>query len=179
MCVICGFLDPLGKCIFLGLLSIRFLAEPASLFCFVLQSRNLKDDCHFGHLERANVPEQETQVLLEIVYLLFSFSFTEGRSMNSSFREDVSIPRIWTVYEQFVASTLEIPVTFVMPESAMVSVQQEISRGEVGIQQITRSLRRVDSEHATAWKPEDERNVKDMIRSTVGCLGLNFKQRWF
>ena len=75
--------------------------------------------------------------------------------------------RIWTVYEQFVASDQNIPVTIVMPESAMISIQREIALGEKGIQEITMSLSRVDSEHAGAWKKADETKV---IRSLLNTL---------
>ncbi|CAE7724031.1 unnamed protein product [Symbiodinium microadriaticum] len=90
-----------------------------------------------------------------------------------TWHQPVYLSRIWTVYEQFMASTLEIPVTIVMPESAMTSVQQQISCGKQGIQDITQSLSRVDSEHAGAWKKEDETKVKGIIEGTVGFKHVN------
>ena len=42
-----------------------------------------------------------------------------------TYREPIYLSRIWTVYEQFVASKLKIPVTFVMPESASRLLHQE------------------------------------------------------
>ena len=90
-----------------------------------------------------------------------------------TWHKPVYLSRIWTVYEQFMASTLQIPVTIVMPESAMTSVQQQISCGKHGIQEITVSLSRVDSEHAGAWKKEDETKVKGIIEDTVGFRHVN------
>ena len=90
-----------------------------------------------------------------------------------TWHQPVYLSRIWTVYEQFMASTLAIPVTIVMPESAMTSVQQQISCGQQGIQDITQSLSRVDSEHAGAWKKEDETKVKGIIECTVGFKHVN------
>jgi len=90
-----------------------------------------------------------------------------------TWHKPVYLSRIWTVYEQFMASTLQIPVTIVMPESAMTSVQQQISCGKPGIQEITVSLSRVDSENARAWKKEDETKVKGAIEDTVGFRHVN------
>ena len=82
--------------------------------------------------------------------------------------QPVYLKRVWTVYEQFVASTLEIPVAFIMPESSAVSARKQIFRGEVGINEITDSVSRVDSAAAKAWDPKDEQKVKALIQSTVG-----------
>ena len=76
--------------------------------------------------------------------------------------------RVWTVYEQFIASTLEIPIVFAMPEAATAAVRRQILRGKSGIRELTRSLRRVDSATAEAWDPKDESTVKEEIQKTVG-----------
>ena len=60
-----------------------------------------------------------------------------------TWHQPMYLSRIWTVYEQFVASAENIPVTIVMPESAMTSVQRQIALGEKGIQEITMSLSQV------------------------------------
>ena len=85
-----------------------------------------------------------------------------------TYDEPVYLSRIWTVYEQFIASKLEIPVIFVMPETSASLLQQQISRGDAGIREVMTSVSRVDSEGAEAWKEEDAQKVKSMIRDTVG-----------
>eukprot|EP00434_Breviolum_minutum_P016766 symbB.v1.2.014788.t2/scaffold1087.1/size167708/6 len=78
------------------------------------------------------------------------------------------LSRIWTVYEQFVASTLQIQVQFVMPEAARSLLQQQIDCGREGINEVTEAISKVDSAQAKAWKAEDEAKVKSMIQETVG-----------
>ena len=90
-----------------------------------------------------------------------------------SWHEPVYLSRVWTVYEQFVASKLQIPVTFIMPEDSAISLRETVEHGKTGIAQITGFLRAVDAEHAKAWKPEDEENVKSLIRQTVGFEQVN------
>ena len=87
--------------------------------------------------------------------------------------QPVYLSRVWTVYEQFVASTLEIPVTFAMPESSITSLRLQLSRGSTGIERITKSISCVDSERAEAWKEEDEKKVKSLIQQTVGFQHVN------
>jgi len=38
-----------------------------------------------------------------------------------TWNQPLYLGRVWTMYEQFVASTLQIPVCFVMPEDSAVS----------------------------------------------------------
>lgn len=78
------------------------------------------------------------------------------------------LTRIWTVYEQFVASTIEIEVQFVMPSAAADHLQRQIAQGSEGIDEVIESLSQVDSEEAKAWKMEDETKVKSLIEDTVG-----------
>ena len=89
-----------------------------------------------------------------------------------SWREPVYLSRIWTVYEQFIASKLAIPVTFTMPEAASESLQLTVEGGGA-MKGISRALRHVDAEHACAWKEEDEEKVKSMIQETVGFQHVN------
>lgn len=85
-----------------------------------------------------------------------------------TWEEPIYLSRIWTVYEQFVASTLEIPVSFVMPDSAANSLQKQISLGDSGIKKVTEAVSHVNSAKATAWKKEDETKVKSLIQEAVG-----------
>ncbi|CAE7255411.1 unnamed protein product [Symbiodinium necroappetens] len=76
--------------------------------------------------------------------------------------------RVWTIYEQFIASTLEIPVVFTMPEASTASVRSQILLGQRGTREVTESLKCVDSASAEAWDPKDEVKVKQEIQNTVG-----------
>ena len=53
---------------------------------------------------------------------LHVFSYTSNISylVMCRWQEPVYLQRVWTIYEQYVACSLEIPVTFVMPEDATV-----------------------------------------------------------
>ena len=94
-------------------------------------------------------------------------------AMLDAWQDPIYLSRIWTVYEQFVASKLEIPAVFVMPEDAAVSLREAIGDGMVGVVDISRSLCQVDAESAQAWKKEDEEKVKAMIQQTVGFWQVN------
>ena len=85
----------------------------------------------------------------------------------------IYLSRVWTVYEQFVASTLQVPVSFVMPPSSTDQLRLQLSLGSTGIDHITRSISSVDSERAEAWKAEDEQKVKSLIQQTVGFQHVN------
>lgn len=78
------------------------------------------------------------------------------------------LSRVWTVYEQFVASTLQIQVQFVLPKAATDHVQRKISCGSAGIDEVIESLSQVNSRQAKAWKLADEMKVKSLIQETVG-----------
>ncbi|CAJ1357841.1 unnamed protein product [Effrenium voratum] len=78
------------------------------------------------------------------------------------------LTRIWTVYEQYVASTIQIEVQFIMPKAAANHLQRQIARGSEGINQVIKALSQVDSEKAEAWKLEDEMKVKSLIQDSVG-----------
>eukprot|EP00435_Cladocopium_sp_Y103_P045738 s2091_g13.t1 len=71
----------------------------------------------------------------------------------------VYLTRIWTVYEQFVASTIQIEVQFVMPKATANQLQREIASGCEGTDRVIDALSQVDSQRAEAWKLEDEETV--------------------
>ncbi|CAK9005902.1 unnamed protein product [Durusdinium trenchii] len=74
-----------------------------------------------------------------------------------TWEEPVYLQRVWTIYEQYVACSLQVPVTFVMPEDA----------------EVTQSLCDVDVAAARAFDPRDEQKVKTTIQSTVGFDQVN------
>ena len=83
------------------------------------------------------------------------------------------LTRVWTIYEQFMACSLTVPVVFVMPESSQNSLKAQICRGEVGIKSVTASLSQVDSAKAQAFYKSDEDTVKDALRKGVGFDAVN------
>ena len=85
----------------------------------------------------------------------------------------VYLTRIWTIYEQFTALKLGIPMRMILPMDSFKSLSEEIDRGIDGIENIKKSLNKVDSEHAEAWLPEDEAKVKTAIRESVGFEKVN------
>lgn len=80
----------------------------------------------------------------------------------------VYLSRVWTVYEQFVASTIDVQVQFVLPKAPTDQLQHQIARGSAGIDEVIKSLCQVNSREAKAWKMEDEIKVKSVIKDTVG-----------
>jgi len=90
-----------------------------------------------------------------------------------TWHEPIYLTRIWTVYEQFVACTWQVPVTFVMPQASMASLQLSILQGEVGLKEVTDSVCNVNSAMAEAWDPRDEAKVKATIQDTVGFEYVN------
>merc|ERR1712048_147269 len=85
----------------------------------------------------------------------------------------VYLTRVWTIYEQFTACSLQVPVQFILPESAAASLQSHIFQGEFGISKVKKSLCNVDSERSEAWCNRDEEKVKRMIRDDVGFQEVN------
>ncbi|CAK8990523.1 unnamed protein product [Durusdinium trenchii] len=76
--------------------------------------------------------------------------------------QPVYLSRVWTVYEQYVASTIGVQVQFVLPKNVADRLRHQIAYVPAGIEDIIESLCQVDSEQAKAWKLEDE------IKDTVG-----------
>ena len=94
-------------------------------------------------------------------------------SNHASKAAQVYLQRVWTIYEQYVACSLGVPVTFVMPEDATALLSQQISRGDAGILEVTESLGHVDAKRAEAWDPRDEQRVKEAIQDSVGFQRVN------
>ena len=90
-----------------------------------------------------------------------------------TWQEPIYLQRVWTIYEQFVACSMNIPVVFVMPQEATSSLSQRLSLGDDGISEVTRSLCNVNVSQAEAFDPRDEKKVKDTIQNTVGFERVN------
>jgi len=89
-------------------------------------------------------------------------------AMLDTWDQPTYLTRVWTVYEQFVASTIQIEVEFIMPKKASDRMQRQIAQGPDGIDEVIKSLSQVDSKQARAWKMEDEIKVKSLIQDSVG-----------
>ena len=90
-----------------------------------------------------------------------------------TWQEPIYLQRVWTIYEQFVACSMNIPVVFVMPQEATNSLSQRLSLGDDGISEVTRSLCNVNVSQAEAFDPRDEKKVKDTMQNTVGFERVN------
>ena len=109
---------------------------------------------------------------LEVVFKKNLSRIGQMVAILDTFQTPIYLKRVWTIYEQFIAYSSDIPVTFLMPEASSASLLLEVSKGSAGISFITQAVSQVDSARAEAWKPEDERMVKDAIRRTVGSLDI-------
>ena len=83
------------------------------------------------------------------------------------------LTRIWTIYEQFTAAKLNISMTMILPPEAHESLMEKLREGDVGIKAVTTALRKVDSENAEAFSPDDKEKVKGKIRESLGFKGVN------
>jgi len=89
------------------------------------------------------------------------------------------LTRIWTVFEQYTAVKIGIPVEIIMSREATSSLINEIYKGAEGILRVKHSLGHVDSRTATAWNPKDEQKVKALIEATTGFEKVDWKVRHF
>lgn len=94
-----------------------------------------------------------------------------------SWRSPTYHKRIWTQFEQFTATELNIPVTMILPPQEVESLQAEIDSGQQGFETVASALYEIDAESATATVKEDEVAVKTIIRQGVGFARLNEKVR--
>merc|ERR1711933_6455 len=73
-----------------------------------------------------------------------------------------------TIFEQYTAMRLNLPVEFLLPPSSATSMLDQLDRGRDGIAEILDSFNKVNSEGATASVRVDEITVKSRIRTSVG-----------
>ncbi|CAK9111010.1 Beta-glucosidase 42 [Durusdinium trenchii] len=140
------------------------LAGPCYFFmCFFVnnQYRIIVEEMSSGSDNLENVFESNLQRIGSMVAILDTWD------------RPLYLSRIWTVYEQFVASTIHIEVKFIMPKCAAEHLQRQIACGSKGVDQVIQCLSHVDSERAQAWKLEDETKVKSLIQETVGFQHVN------
>lgn len=89
----------------------------------------------------------------------------------------VYLTRVWTIYEQYTAAKLDIPVTMILPPEAKERIKREIYKGEVGILAVRSKLMHVRAEDATATYKQDEVMVKAKIHNTFGFEAVNTRVR--
>ena len=79
--------------------------------CFFVnnQHRILLEKCTTGSADLESIFECSLKRIGRVVAVL------------DTWNQPLYLGRVWTMYEQFVASTLQIPVCFVMPEDSAVS----------------------------------------------------------
>jgi len=90
-----------------------------------------------------------------------------------TWKQPVYLTRVWTIYEQFTACSLKVPVIFVMPQSSSESLNVQILRGAEGIEEVKQSLCQVDVKEAEAWDVRDKLQVMKAIEDTVGFDQVN------
>ncbi|CAK0821710.1 unnamed protein product [Prorocentrum cordatum] len=80
-----------------------------------------------------------------------------------TFDRPLYLTRIWTIFEQFTASKLNVDVEIVMPEESARSLIREFEQGRIGIQRVRDSMANVSSTSARATEKADEEKVKALI----------------
>ena len=85
-----------------------------------------------------------------------------------TWNQPMYMKRIWTMYEQYKAILFKIPVTIVMPETALESLRLTMQLGEEGWRQISEALADINCQKAQAANLQDEAKVKRLINETVG-----------
>jgi len=89
------------------------------------------------------------------------------------------LTRIWTIFEQFTAIKLNIPVTMILPKDQNEALIVKVQEGKQGIMQVTRSLCRFKSENASAFSPADEAKVKEQIVKDLGFEMVDLRVKEF
>jgi len=85
----------------------------------------------------------------------------------------VYLKRVWTIFEQYAAVKLGLPVTIILPETSVESLLRVIGQGETGIGRLKNSLCQVNAESAEASVKEDEKRIKALIVNSIGFRKVN------
>ena len=94
-------------------------------------------------------------------------------AMIDRWKDPVYVTRIWTMFEQYTATKLNVPVTMIMPPEETKSFNNEINRGEAGFATVKASLTNIDVENCEASEESDLIKVKGLIQSSVGFKAVN------
>lgn len=90
-----------------------------------------------------------------------------------TWNDPVYLGRVWTIYEQHVASVHGVGVTFVLPEEPSLSMLDELDKGKKGINKVKHAITQIDAETARASVKSDEKKVKQLIQSSGGFAKVN------
>ena len=154
-----GFLFPVSTCFHFVPTWLESRSWPG--FFVNNQFRIIVDKSAAGSDNLENIFQENLRRIGQVVAVL------------DTWQEPIYLQRVWTIYEQFVACSMDIPVVFVMPQEATSSLSQRLSLGDDGISEVTRSLCNVNVSQAEAFDPRDEKKVKDTIQNTVGFERVN------
>eukprot|EP00405_Crypthecodinium_cohnii_P029120 CAMPEP_0206509586 /NCGR_PEP_ID=MMETSP0324_2-20121206/59024_1 /ASSEMBLY_ACC=CAM_ASM_000836 /TAXON_ID=2866 /ORGANISM="Crypthecodinium cohnii, Strain Seligo" /LENGTH=975 /DNA_ID=CAMNT_0054000685 /DNA_START=154 /DNA_END=3078 /DNA_ORIENTATION=- len=140
--------------------------DPERVFLFICffcnnQSRILREQTAFGSDTLQNLFERRLVKIGCMVALMDSWD------------SPVYIQRIWTIYEQFVATHLGIAVEFILPAEPAATLITELEKGKDGINNVISTVSKVDAEHAKATFEEDEQQVKRLISKSIGFRSVN------
>ena len=75
------------------------------------------------------------------------------------------------VFEQYVATTENIPIEIIMPTNQILSLKDAIESGNIVT--VKESLAAIDVENAEASDKTDEKKVKEFIEKDIGFENMN------
>eukprot|EP00928_Gymnodinium_smaydae_P029818 TRINITY_DN22351_c0_g5_i1.p1 TRINITY_DN22351_c0_g5~~TRINITY_DN22351_c0_g5_i1.p1 ORF type:complete len:916 (+),score=72.64 TRINITY_DN22351_c0_g5_i1:38-2749(+) len=162
-------------------------AYSLSTVCDALQSwTNSKDIntadvslfmCFFVNNQYRILVEQTTHGAkdLEMVFESNLLRINKVVALLDTFESPVYLTRIWTIFEQFSAIRLGVPVTMVLPPSSSQQLMKKFDDGKEGILYVKDAISCVDCKNAKASMPEDEAAVKKLIEEECGFAQVDDK----
>ena len=69
-------------------------------------------------------------------------------AMLDTWKNPLYVKRIWTIYEQYSAAKLKIPMVMIMPPKEKESFHAELKKGEEGMNTVKQYIGEIDVEHA-------------------------------
>jgi len=85
------------------------------------------------------------------------------------------LTRVWTIYEQFVAADLKVPMEFILPPQARDTLVECFEQGRDGLLKVRASLTNVRVEKAEASQEADRVTIMAMIQGGMGYDTVNAK----
>ena len=110
-----------------------------------------------GHQENANN--------LEDVFAENLRTIGNMVALVDKWEDPVYCTRMWTVFEQYTATRLRVPVSMILPPAQDKSFHRQLTTGKM--MHVIESLTTIDVEKAKA-NPADEEKLRTLIQSTVG-----------
>lgn len=141
--------------------------DPSKVFLFV---------CFFCNNQWRMLVEQSSQGSdnLEVVFEARLKKIGNLVAVMDAWEDAIYIQRIWTIYEQYVASQLGIEVQFTLPAEPAATMLEQLDKGKEGIKRVIETISHVNAETAQATMEADAIKVKSLIRkSKGGFLAVN------